>query len=202
MRIITPTKLQKKKLKEMILKLFPQYTFIRIADNGIISLSKSFWHFIFMVNKKVHVSELCTVYIPERLDELYCTTFENGKFHVSYSNVVMELLHHRSKSVIDYLYDEFIGIKHGIHKAYYTERQIVPETMYSLSEMIFSSRKYGEIVLSRLSNVQVKQSLKHWKDSLFVLNHPKLASNRLNLWFKKEFKKELRQIYLIQVNAA
>lgn len=186
----------------MILKLFPQYMFIHIANNGIISLSKSFWHFIFMVNKKVHVSELCTVYIPEKLDELYYITFENDKFHISYSNVVMELLHHRSKSIIDYLYDEFIGIKHRIRKTYYTKKEIVPEATYSLSEMIFSSRKYGEIVLSRLSNVQVKQSLKRWKDSLFVLDHPKLASQRLNLWFKKEFKEELRQIYSIRVNAA
>lgn len=202
MRIITPTRLQKKKLKEMVLQLFPQYVFVHIASNGIISLSKSFWHFIFMVNKKVHVSELCTVYIPERLNELYCTTFEYNRFRVNYSSVVMELLHHRSKSVIDYLYDEFIGIKHGISKSYYSKIESVPKPTYALSEMIFSSRKYGEIVLSRLSSVQVKQSLKHWKDSLFILDHPKLVSQRLNLWFRKEFKEELRQIYTIQVNAA
>jgi len=208
MRIISPTRLQKKKLIEMISKLFPEYKFTRIARNGIVSMSKSFWHLLFIRPKKAHISEICTVLIPERLDKLYYKTFEDSdtpiyhRVYNKYSHLVLELLHHRDKSVIDYLYDEYSHIKYGIRKTYFVKHNVLPEITYTLAEILSNPVKKDGIVLSRLSNFHVKQTLKYWKDFSSTFKHPKLWSKYLNLWFKPEVKEQIRQYYQLRISIA
>jgi hypothetical protein len=204
MQILSPTKLQKKKLKEMILKLFPQYRYVKFGANGIISLSKSFWHILFCVSTKIHVTELCTVHIPERLEELDTRTNIHDEFvykraYNQYSHTVLDLLHHRVNSIIDYLYDEYTYIKYGLHKNYYTVNNTLPEITHTLSEILQNPVKKDGIVLSRLSNAYSKQALRRWKNTSFVLNHPILRSKYLDMWFKKEVKEKLKQIYNIRI---
>lgn len=195
MHIISPTILQKKKLKEMILRLFPEYQYVKFGSNGLISLSKSFWYFIFK-RETVHISELCTVYIPERLEKLENKT--KMRVYNIHSHIVLDLLHYKANGVIDYLYDEYINIKYRIHKICYTKSNILPEKSYSLSTILLGEKK-DSLVLSRLSNVHIKEALKHWKDAVFVLNHPVLRSKILDLWFNSEIKKELRRIYNVRI---
>ena len=211
MRLISPTRLQKAKLKEMVLKLYPDYRVVIISDKGIISLYKSIWHFILQVKKTVYVSDMCIVHIPEKLEELNSNVFEEGGLPVynrvyhNYSHIVLELLHRRDSNIIDYLYNEFAYIKHGIMRTYYVNTQKKPEPVFSLSEMLHNpSIKYGDMIFSRLSSLHAKQSLKHWKDSLFVLHHPKLLSKTLNLWFRKELKQEIGRCLQLEIklNAA
>lgn len=207
MRIISPTKLQVKKLKEMIFKLFPEYSFIWVRKNTI-SLSKSFWHFIIGKVERTSVAEMCTVYIPERLDKLYYKTFKDNdeivyhRAYNGYSHEVLELLHHRSKSVIDYLYDEYCHVKYGLRRIVYTKRNMLPEITYTLKEILSNPIKKDALVLSSLSNVYARQSLKYWKDTCTTLVHPKLLSNYLNLWFKKEIKEKLQEFYQLKISVA
>jgi hypothetical protein len=204
MHILSPTILQKKKLKEIIPKLFPQYQYIRFGRNGMIFLSKSFWHWIFK-RTAIHITELCTVHIPERLEELdtRITNYEEKasykRVYNQYSHVVLDLLHHRANTVIDYLYNEYTYIKYGIHKTYYTVNNVLPEKTYTLSEVLCTPVKKDSIVLSPLSNVYIKQALKRWKDGCFVLNHPILHREYLNMWFRREVKQQLKQIYNIRI---
>jgi len=205
MHLISPTTLQRKKLKEMIRKLFPQYQYVKFGPCGVIFLSKSFWHVLFKC-KTIHITELCTVYIPERLEKLDTRTIlDKGEFtpyqrvYNKYSYIVLDLLHHRANNIIDYLYDEYTYIKYGIHKKYYVVNNVLPETTYTLSEVLSNPIKKDSLVLSPLSNAYIKQALKHWKDVPHVLNHPVLRSNYLNMWFKKEVKQQLRQIYNIRI---
>lgn len=206
MRLLSPTKLQKKKLKEMIPKLFPKYRYVRFGSNGIVFLSKSIWHIIFCASTKVHITELCTVYIPERLNELKNKSnsiesegFIYKKAYNEYSHIVLDLLHHRVNSIIDYLYDEYTYIKYGLNKTYCIVNNVLPEVTYTLSEILQNPVKKDSIVLSRLSNTYSKQALKGWIKSSLVLNHPILRSKFLDLWFKKEIKEKLREIYNIRI---
>lgn len=199
MHILSPTALQKKKLKEMTLRLFPEYGYLKYCSHGVISLSKSFWHSLFK-RTYIHITELCTVHIPERLVELENKTAQEyeGKLpyqrvYNKYSHVVLDLLHLRASKVIDYLYDEYTNVKYGIHKVYYVKNNILPERSYTLSEVLFT-KKSDSLVLSRLSNVHIKEALKHWKDTVFVLNHPALLSQTLDMWFRQEIKEQLRRI--------
>jgi len=151
---------------------------------------------------------MCTVYIPERLDKLYNKTFEDintpvyHRAYNQYSQCVIQLLHHRNKSIIDYLYDEYTYIKYGIKKAYRVKNNILPEITYTLVEILRSPVKKDALVLSRLSNAHVKQSLKYWKNFSSTFKHPKLLSDYLNLWFKKEIKEKLAQYYQIKISIA
>lgn len=203
MQLISPTKLQKKKLKEIIQKLFPKYQYVQYGPSGLIFLSKSFWHFLFN-RETIHISEMCTVYIPERLEELESRTITETDGHPpyrrvynKYSHIVLDLLHHRANGVIDYLYDEYISVKYGIQKTYYTRNNLLPQKAYSLSQILFG--KKDSVVLSSFSTAHIKEALKQWKDSVFVLNHPILRSKTLDLWFNQELKKELSYIYNIRI---
>lgn len=208
MRIISPTKLQKKKLMEMILKLFPVYGYIHIFKNGNISMSKSFWHYIFFPHKtkRSNVSEMCTLLIPERLQETYDKTFKDDNVAIYnrayniYSHSVIELLHKRSSTVIDYLHTEYYHIKYKIQKVYCAENNILPETSYSMRELLLTPLKRNSLVLSRLSNTYIKQTLKYWINQNSNFNHPKMLSNYLNLWFNKEIKEKLEQYYKINIS--
>lgn len=207
MHILSPTKLQKKKLKEMIQKLFPEYQYVRFGPSGLIFLSKSFWYCLFK-RDILHITEICTVHIPERLEKLKYRTIEtfgnDTSYHRAfneYSHMVLDLLHLRANKVIDYLYDEFINVKYGIQKTYYTRNNLQPKKPYVLSEVLFNSKK-DSIVLSHLSNVHIKEALKRWKNAVFVLNHPVLRSKTLDLWFRSEIKEELRRIFNIRITYA
>jgi hypothetical protein len=147
---------------------------------------------------------MCTVFIPERLEKLesrivdeYDNLYEQTTN--KYSQTVLELLHNRSNSIIDYLYDEYTYVKYGIHKIYYTVNHKLPETTYTLSELLLNPIRKDSIVLSHLSNVYIKEALKRWKNANFVLNHPMLRSRYLDLWFKREIKQKLNEIYNIQI---
>jgi hypothetical protein len=199
MHILSPTPLQKKKLEEMIVKLFPEWKYVRFKRHGLISLSKSFWYSLFKRNI-VHITELCTVYIPERLEKLESRTIEelDGRVHYQRvynirSHTVLDLLHHRANGIIDYLYNEYTYVKYGIHKAYYTQTNLLPEKSYKLSEILFG-RKEGSVVLFHFSNAYIQQALKHWKNVVSALNHPVLLSKTLDMWFRPEIKEELRRI--------
>jgi len=205
MRILSLTILQEKKLKEMILKLFPEYNYVVIRKNGIVSLSKSFWWSLIKRPKTLHVSEMCSVLIPEKLQTLYMGVFENDHkpydpVYNQYSHIVLDLLHCRSNKVVDYLYDEFILIKYGLRKAHCVKNDILPQAVYTLSKLLSIPIKKDSIVLSKFSNAYAKQSLKHWKKSISVLNHPILLSNSLNMWFRKEVKEYLKQYYQIKIS--
>jgi len=206
MQLITPSKLQQKKLKEMILKLFPEYGYVTFNHLGIVFLSKSFWWNLFSLRKSVHITELCTVYIPERLEKIDLQTkINNGndtpykQLYNKYSYIVLDLLHNRANNIIDYLYDEYTFIKYGIHKVYHTEHHTLPEFSHTLSEVLSNPIKKDGIVLSQLSNVYIKQALKRWKNATSVLNHPVLYRNFLNMFFREEVKKITRQFYDINI---
>jgi hypothetical protein len=204
MSLIVPTTLQKKKLKEMIQKLYPQYQYVKFGPCGIIFLSKSFWYFLFK-RKTINITELCTVYIPERLEKLDSRiiadqdVFPYQRVYNKYSHIILDLLHHRANNIIDYLYDEYTYVKYGIHKTYHTIHNTLPKTTYTLSELLVQPVKKDSIVLSPLSNTYIKQALKHWKDASTVLNHPVLRSKYLNTWFRSEVKQSLKRIYNIQI---
>lgn len=209
MRLIHPTKLQEKKLREMIQKLFPQYQYVKFGKYGLISLSKSFWSYLFCKKDVVHITEFCTVNIPERLEELDSRiTVDDGTFvpyrrvYNKYSHVVLDLLHNRATSIIDYLYDEYTYVKYGIHKTYYSINNQLPESTYTIFDIAYSEVKSNSIVLANFSNAYIKQALKRWKDAPFVLNHPILRRNFLDMWFKSEVKQYLRQIYDIKISIA
>ena len=202
MHILSPTTLQKKKLKEMIRKLFPQYQFVRFGPCGIILLSKSFWRSLF-TRKTVHIVELCTVLIPERLEELDSRTIDGEdrfiryqRVHNKYSHIVLDLLHHRANSIIDYIYDEYTYIKYGIHKNYHIIHNTIPESTITLSNVMSQSLKRDSIVLSPLSNSYIKQALKTWKEASPVLNHPVLRKDVINMWFRSEIKQQFNRYNL------
>jgi hypothetical protein len=205
MRIIQPTILQQRKLREMILKLFPDYGYVKIKNDGIIFLSKSFWHFILHIRVVTHISDMCTVTIPEKLHELYTVTFDDADTQASdyvinkYSHTVIELLHRRSKGVIDYLYDEFTDIRFGIQKTYYTNRKVLPEVSYTLAE-ILSKPKTDSIMLHRLSHAYACKAIKQLRDLPRIFNHPKLLSQFLNMWFNPEVKEKLKQYYKVRIS--
>lgn len=204
MSLISPNKLQKKKLKEIILKLFPQYQFVRFGPKGILFLSKSFWHFLFK-RELIHITEMCTVLIPERLEKLDSrklsdeTVFPYQRVYNKYSHIVLDLLHHRANNIIDYLYDEYTFMKYNIQTEFYEVNNVLPVATYSLSNVIHNYIKKDSIVLHSISNAHLKQMLKRWTEVPFVLNHPVLRSNYLNMWFKQEIKQQLNQIYNIRI---
>jgi len=203
MQLITLTKLQKKKLKEMVVKLFPEFQYVRFKQHGLISLSKSFWHSLFY-SDTVHITELCTVRIPEKLEELDLRMKGDNAYHRAYnqySHIVLDLLHHRASKIVDYLYDEYIHIKYNIRKVYYNTNGILPKPAYKLSQF-FLPRKNDSVVLSRLSDVHIKEALRRWTNVTSVLNHPVLQVKRLNLWFKREIKEELGRILDIRISYA
>lgn len=205
MQLISPTILQKKKLREMIQKLFPQYQYVKFGPCGIIFLSKSFWCSLFK-RKAIHITELCTVYIPERLEKLDIRIRLNEeeilpyqRAYNKYSHIVLDLLHHRANNIVDYLYDEYTYVKYGIHKKCCAATNTLPETTNTLSNILSNTIKKDSLVLSPLSNAYIKQALKHWKDRPIVLNHPVLRSKYLDMWFKQEIKQQLNQIYNIRI---
>lgn len=188
----------------MIPKLFPEYQYVKFGPMGIILLSKSFWSFIFSTYTSIHITELCTVLIPERLEKLDTRTSDGEitsyqRIYNKYSHIVLDLLHHRTNNVIDYLYDEYTYIKYGIHKQYYTVNNVLPQPTYTLSELLVNPVKKDSIVLSRLSNAYIKEALKRWK-SAPVLNHPILYRDFLNMWFRSEIKQELNRICNMRIS--
>jgi hypothetical protein len=202
MRIISPTKLQKKKLKEMILNLFPKYKYVQINKNGIILLRKSFWWYLLLIADKVDITEMCAVSIPEKLEKLKSKTHNEDEYvsaYNPYSYAVLDLMHHRMNVVIDYLYNEYVNIKYNIQRVYYTKNNLLPQTTYSLSQILTDKVKEHSLVLSRLSTLYVKSILKKWKDGVNVLNHPVLRRSYLNYWFNRNFKEELYRIYNIKI---
>jgi len=207
MRLIVPSKLQLKKLKEIVLKLFIEYKYVFISHTGTISLYKSFWHLLILTNKKVNITDMCVIYIPERLGQLKDKTFGDKDLiyqepYNEYSHNIIELMYRRSSLIIDYLYDEYILIKHKIRKVYCVKPVIVPTKLYVLPPILFGCINHYCLMLSALSRACVKQSIKYWKEAPFVFNHAKILSNYLNLWFKREVKERLEQYYQLQVSIA
>lgn len=203
MYLISPTVLQKKKLKEMIKKLFPQYQYVKFGPCGIIFLSKSFWHYL-LKRKAIHITEMCTVYIPERLEKLDHRIIDDNsssyrRVYNKYSHIVLDLLHHRANNIIDYLYDEYILVKYGIHKSYYNTYNILPETSYSLSQIFRNTNKRDGVALSPFSSSYIQQTLKRWKEAPYKLNHPILWEKYLNMWFDQEVKQYFRRVYNIRI---
>jgi hypothetical protein len=207
MKILSTTSLQRKKLKEMISKVFPNYKYVRISPKGKISLSRSFWYMLFGAFKTIDITEMCMVLIPEQLDKLYMATFEgeqNGAYervYNQYSHIVLDLIHHRSKSIIDYLYDEYVHIKYGLKKNYYYKANVLQESTETLKVLLANPVREQAIVLSRLSTISNKIYIERWMKSLFILNHPKLYSSYLDLWLRKYFKEQIRDAYSIRISS-
>lgn len=162
---------------------------------------------LFGAFKTIDITEMCMVLIPEQLDKLYMATFEGEqecayeRAYNQYSHIVLDLMHHRSKSIIDYLYDEFVHIKYGLKKNYYYKASILPEMTETLKIQLANPVKENAIVLSRLSTISNRIYLERWMKSLFVLNHPKLYSSYLDLWLRKYFKEQIRDTYSIRVSS-
>lgn len=189
----------------MVQMLFPQFQYVKFGPCGIIFLSKSFWHFLFLIKETVHITELCSIHLPERLQELYAKTFDNDEIITykpvfnRYSPMVLHLLHNNPNRVIDYLYDEYTYLKYGIQKMYHITNNILPEQTHTLSEILANPIRKDSIVLSNFSHFHINRMLKRWKDTLFVLNSPKLFSNYINLWFRKDIKQKLKEVYDIRI---
>gem|GEM_PF-5083250 len=150
---------------------------------------------------KVDMTEMCIVNIPEKLEKFKSKTRE-GEYEFAYnpySYAVLDLMHHRTNVVIDYLYNEYINIKYNIQRIYYVKNDLLPQTTYSLSQILTDKVKEHSLVLSRLSTLYVKSILKQWKDSVNVLNHPVLRKSYLNYWFNRNFKEELYRICNIRI---
>jgi hypothetical protein len=100
------SKLQRMKLKEMIRTLFPEYESIFVKFNGIIILRK-YWYSCTW--KSIHVSELCITELPERLSKFK----KNSNEHVPIYNIWLNhIIHNNICNVINWLYIEFLKIKH------------------------------------------------------------------------------------------
>jgi hypothetical protein len=97
-------KLQRRKLKEIIKILFPEYEFVFIKLNGIIILRKYWFSCIW---KSIHVSELCITKIPERLSQF---RGDNSYFQ-KYNTCLEYIIHNNMYNVVDWLYTEFLKIK-------------------------------------------------------------------------------------------
>ena len=69
-----------------------------------------------------------------------------------------------------------------------------------MRELLLTPLKRNSLVLSRLSNTYIKQTLKYWINQNSNFNHPKMLSNYLNLWFNKEIKEKLEQYYKINIS--
>jgi len=195
MRSLILTKLQKKKLKEVILYLFPKYKYVNINKDGIISLRKSFWWYIFNVSIKYDITEMCLVQIPERLEKLKSKSDEYENVFPIHSHIILDFFHLRKPDlVINYIYDAFIKAKYGIIKTYCITHNILPEKRYTL----FSSEA---LVLSPLSPSYIKSQLSKWKN-VTSNQLPALRKNYLNMWFKKEIKEQLNMLYNIKMRIA
>lgn len=190
MQILSPNKLQKKKLKEMISSLLPKYKYVQISKDGIISLRKNIWWYLLLISKKVNITDMCLVYLPEQLAKLDPTT---ETFINKYSQVGLGLMHLRNNSVIDYLYDNYVDLKLRLKRNHYIENSLLPVgNKYLLT--------VTDIVPSVFSNIYAREKLKQWKDAVNKLTHPVLFRNYINLWFKKEVKETLNWIDNIQLN--
>jgi len=193
MHTLNPTKLQKRKLKDMVLHLFPTYKYVNISYKGTISLRKSFWWYIFFMSKKVDLTELCLVMVPEKLEQLKTKSGKYSQVFSEYGHFALDMMQlGKPNKVIDYLYNSYVDIKFGIIRNYNYINNILPENKYSL----FNT---NAIVLSPLSPSFTKAKLKKWITAPSKLSHPKLKHNYLNLWFKDEVKKQLNKIYELQV---
>lgn len=207
MKILSTTSIQRTKLKEIILKVFPNNKFVKISPKGKIFLSRSIWFMFFGAYKTIDITEMCMVLIPEQLDKLYMATFEGEQLgtyqrvYNQYSHIVLDLMHHRSKSVIDYLYDEFVHIKYGLKKNYCYKANILQEQTETLKAIIANPVKETAIALSSLSTISNKVYLERWMKSLFVLNHPKLYSSYLDMWLRKYFKDQIKHAYSIVISS-
>jgi hypothetical protein len=97
-------KLRRKKLKEILKTLFPEYKYIFVKNNGVIIFRK-YWFFTY---KSIHISELSITEIPERL-----SNFRQGdkEYTPVYNQYLEYIIHYKIKNVIDYLYSEFLKVK-------------------------------------------------------------------------------------------
>ncbi len=192
MHILSLTKLQKKKLREMILYLFPTYKYVNISKNGIISLRKSFWWYILFMSKKVDITEMCLVMLPDKLSKIRTKPAYDSVFN-TYSHMALNLIHlNKANTVVDFLYTTYVNLKYNIVKVYNTEHNLLPEKTIALF-------KCTNMVLSPLSNLYSKERLKKWKEAYTTITHPVLSRNTLNMWFKQEVKKQLNKIYELQL---
>lgn len=106
-------KLQRRKLKEMIKILFPEYSSIFIKFNGIIILRKYWFSCTW---KSIHVSELCITQLPERLSKFKKESSEHIPIYNMWLN---HIIHNNICNVINWLYIEFLKIKHeSVHCSY------------------------------------------------------------------------------------
>lgn len=97
--------LQRRKLKEMIKILFPEYKSIFVKFNGIIILRKNWFSYTW---KSIHVSELCITELPERLSRFKI----NSNEHVPVYNMwISYIIHNNICNVVNWLYYEFLKIK-------------------------------------------------------------------------------------------
>ena len=101
-------KSRKKNLMEILIKLFPEYRYFRIKNDGTIKFKKR-W---FSLWKKINFHELLFSEIIPRLNELKGTTNNVYNEYISRIKDNIYTIHSlRNRNIIDYLWEEFLRIK-------------------------------------------------------------------------------------------
>lgn len=98
---------RKKNLMEILTKLFPEYKYFRIKNDGTIKFKKR-W---FSLWKKINFHELLFSEIITRLNELKGTTNSAYSEYISRIKDNVYTIHSlRNRNIIDYLHEEFLRI--------------------------------------------------------------------------------------------
>lgn len=135
---------RKKRLKELLKTLFPEYDVIRIKNNGLILFGKKYFKLSF-IKQRVHVSELCIDEIPKRLAK-----YRHGNigYYVQTINTYLDhIINNNVCNIIDFLYKEYSNIKSSSRVDILLE-----DSQFSLPESNPDSETIGTILNKVIRN--------------------------------------------------
>jgi hypothetical protein len=145
------TAFRKKKLRDMLQSLFPEYDLFRIKRNGMISFGYKFY-FIPIIKKRIHISELCIDEIPKRIGKNRSVCYMQ-----SVNKTINYILVNHSYNIIDYLYQEYYNIKSS-NKV----DLLIKDNQLSSSESDSDSITIKTILLSKVKhNLNTKYIIKN-----------------------------------------
>ena len=182
MRIIKITPIVKKRVKQMIFGLFPEFSYVRVTNRGLAILKANRWS---LKREIVPVTDLCMNEIPRRIAQ---TAVSKGlgescvRLFNEHISVLMQLRYYNDKhSLFDYVYNRYVIVcmEQSIVKPkeiLAIEERCMQKSFRLLNtDYIYGVGSSAKKAINRLRTNKVYQQIEKLKAGLPKINKPVIS---------------------------
>lgn len=133
MNLIKVTRLTKRRVKDMIVGLMPEYGYVRVTNRGLVILKKNWWSFKKTI---VNITDLFIDIFPNKLAESCKRKGYGDTYERVFSNdlyVMMQLKSYKKDvDIVEYIWEKFNRLHREVHVVHITLDAIALENPSNL----------------------------------------------------------------------